>query len=292
MTDFTHTAYSRAIREHLCDVYGILDPVFRHSKHHNRVEFDYAGRHHTLTLQRSHVVSGFNINTVKMKLRDIRRLIGDPPQKEKPMVFNPLPISNIRPATPPIPLSTRHGTGRLSLNGSNKCLKFAFPAWVRNEFPAERVKITQVAPDSWQIENDVKGSNLITESNSTDVVNIGASGLLKSGVVPFTAHETELLLTEGTLLVRLLNPTLLVPSPAEKETSMPAPPQPPSTDRPHSVAAPIHEQDEISERTRLTAILRDIREVERHTPYRLKHIREESGKPVWAWVVPPIKLED
>ena len=66
------------MRDHLRDTYGVGQIEFFGGGNHDRAEFTYRNKRCVLTLHR-HSKDPNAASTIEMKLRDVRKLLGDPP---------------------------------------------------------------------------------------------------------------------------------------------------------------------------------------------------------------------
>lgn len=306
MTTIHLSPLHKAVRDHLRDAYGVGQIEFFGGGNHDRAEFTYRNKRCVLTLRRAPGGREVGASTIEMKLRDVRKLLGDPPSllddrprrtlEDMTVELNAKAPSSDQPVAPMgTPLATPRtlsATGSVALRASNKCLTFIVPPKIRERFVASGGETTHVefhGPDAWTIRH---GAGPRMRPNSNGGMAIGGKRYIEffGGFFP-RRPATFTLDALGEIRVKLDEPVTTL-APAKVIVEPVAPPKPPEPARdlepdgahPH----PVKPQFTLPDPTNLRAILELIAEAEAGTVYRLVRLKEGG----MAWQAPLIKLED
>lgn len=311
-------SYQRSIRDHLRDDYHVPEVHFFQGGNHPRAEFTYASRSYTLTLHRAPGSRELGASTLKMKLRDIRRLLGDPPAPAA--ATSPRKLENM------MTIQRAHETPRRAMPsmGHVALYRDAGKTGLRVRFyPPEEavaalgtraVAVTRASPDSWQLTPDpARTAPALRREGTKNLLDGGSALSLVEGFSdPFGVTPAEYLAIDGTVLVRLL--TDQIKPVAELHNRKSAQDPAPWLKRPEVVTAVAEarldkepgrmaQPPELPQTTASgarwveppppdpLAVLRAIAEVEHAGTYALVRLAEGGG---WAWkpTAPWIKLED
>lgn len=278
--------YHRAVIRHLRERYDV-HPKVHHGGKHLSLAFDYDGRPRRLTLS----VSPSDGNTLRVKLRDIRRELGPP--MEKTMIgapFNQIPLHTITAHNSRPTPSEASARGSVACYASNKCLSFSFPTEIKDCLDVTKGYGVTRHGDGWEIR---PGGNCTVRPNMTKTrwkitASAASSGLSPAGW--FDATTADYLAVDGVLLVSLVGPPRVVavePKPApvviDHKTPMSVDTKFDAFGWHPEKTSSNHEYD----REGMRAILSGIALVEKSTDWRLTKV---NGS--WEFRVPPVRLED
>jgi len=209
----TVSNYTRQVLTYLQNEYELKigTEAIRHGSNHRYLAFDYAGRRHRITLQKD-AVSG--ASSVEMKLRDIRRELGEPPKsppKQKrrledmvPKITQTVANSTFADAVALTGTATAATKGVISNHESNKCIYFYLPKEIADCLDVDiKYKVTRVDTDSWEI--GPGGNSRLRPSGQRYVIAASswASGLA-GDLGYFNDYPVEYVAVDGHLLVSII----------------------------------------------------------------------------------------
>jgi hypothetical protein len=265
---------------------------------HRKCTFVYRGKRCTVTLASSPSDS----DAVHIKLGDIRRLLGPPPdsdeEKEKPRRTLAAMTAELKPSNGHVSETTETTVSpsakspgwwscTVALRGANKCLEFRFPPAAADAFGRDLgCSVAFTAPDLFTVRHSEEPSKFGRKStpriNDRGRLMFGGTDILKR-IGQFGSTQARCQLVGGVLQVKLTRP----PSEpaAAKPTVVRRAPVPKSAPEPEEPTTKIKGVPSIADAG--MEALRLIARVERESPYRL--VKTTGG---WEFRVPPIRLED
>lgn len=291
--------YTHQILEFLQDEYELKIGTndICHGSNHRYLDFVYDGKRRRVTLHKDSVAGP---NTIKMKLRDIRRELGQPPErpeKQKLRLENMMPttltgsgeaIPNHLP-----PAATIVARGTISNFESNDCLYFYLPPEIVECLDADlRYKVALIGHDSWEI--GPGGACTIRLSGAKRIISASsrASGLAND-LGYFANYPADYIAADGRVLVSLVDRKSITPSikrrrrvPVEKSIIDVIPATSEPWIEPFVDVEPV--PSIMSQNGRMKALLRELKAIETVGPYRL--IKTKEGK--WKFWADSVQLED
>jgi len=314
--------YTRQVLTYLQNEYELKIGTedIQHGSNHRYLEFDYAGRRHRITLQKD-AVSG--ASSVEMKLRDIRRELGEPPKsppKQKRRLEDMVPKMTQTVANSPfadaVPLTgnaTAVAKGAISNYESNKCICFYLPKEIVDYLDTDiKYKVTRVDTDSWEI--GPGGNSRLRPSGQRYVIAASswASGLA-GDLGYFNDYPVEYVAVDGHLLVSIIERkslrspikrnlrrkakieeqlnTVIAPKVKESDISdiVVVEPEYRTEDAIHKVLTTTKpDLCPTSQTYRMKSLLSELKKLEAEGPYRL--IKIKGGK--WKFWAKSIQLEE
>ena len=289
--------YDRAVRAYLAR-YPIDDLNIISAGKHRKAAFTYNGKRCTVTL----ATSPSDIAAVQVKLGDIRRLLGPPPDDEPSpreprtlaaMTAGLKPLGNGHATSSPLPTVVAATEPRtwpctVSLRDANKCLEFKLALPAADAFGRDAgCRVDFTAPDLFTVRHTDERSRFGRAEppriKPDGRLALGATAIMKRIGGPFASTPATATLVGGALQVRLMEaprarqrldretPTDL---PDIEPLARPFPAQP-------TTCIPTVTED-------ARAALRLIARVERDSDYRLVKTTAAG----WEFRVPPIRLEE